>query len=218
MTLSLRQYTILGERNSGTHFLQYAMQFNFPLLRYDRREKHFFGQEANRAVELADPHDTLFLCIVRDPVEWVDSLFKRLHHVPRENKTSIRAFLDNPWYSVDETRNHEEITKDRHLVTGERYKDIFEMRCTKLWYMQKVLPALVPHVYFLRYEDLRDNYETTLLDVAHRFGLPVPAVWRPVTQIKGTFTERFVQKPVLLSEEVQQEVRRRAVESQCRGQ
>jgi len=206
----MKQFTILGERNSGTHFLQYAMQFNFPLLRYDRREKHFFGQEANRATELRDKEETLFLCIVRDPVEWIDSLFKRLHHVPPENAASIRAFLDNPWYSVDETGAL--IEGDIHLVSGKTYRNIFEMRCTKLWYMQEVLPTLVPHVYFVRYEDLRDKYETILLDIATRFALPVPPVWRPVTQIKGTFLERYTKKPVLLSEEVRDEVRRRSIQ------
>lgn len=200
----MKQFTILGERNSGTHFLQYAMLFNFPLLVYDRREKHFFGHDK----EIKDKEDTLFLCIVRDPVEWVDSLFKRLHHVPKEHKQSIRAFLDRPWYSVDETQA--EIMKDRHLVTGQRYRDIFEMRATKLWYMQEVLPTLVPHTMVIQYEDLRDHYEATLAQIAARFALPVPAAWRPVTQIKGTFTERYVKKPVLLSDDIQAEVRRRS--------
>ena len=209
----ISHFTILGERNSGTHFLQYAMQFNFPYLNYDRREKHFFGQDIYRDIELADSEHTLFLCIVRDPVEWVDSLFKRLHHIPNENKVSIRAFIDNPFYSVDELKNYSEIMKDRHLKTGKRYRDIFEMRATKIEYMKNVLPKLVPHCYFIQYEMLRDNYETTLLQMANLLQLPIPPVWKPVTRIKGTFTDRYIKKPILLTEALCEEIRRRNKEA-----
>ena len=31
----------------------------------------------------------LYICLVRDPIEWIDSLFKRLHHIPPQNKKDI---------------------------------------------------------------------------------------------------------------------------------
>ena len=132
----MQAYTILGERNTGTHFLQYAIKFNFDL-EYHKGTKHFFGHsdEADFPPETKD--QTIYFCMVRDPIEWVDSLFKRLHHIPPENKASIDAFMKNEWYSIYEEgdRSGQEIMEDRNMVTKERYANIFEMRKIKHNYL-----------------------------------------------------------------------------------
>jgi hypothetical protein len=38
----INSFAILGERNSGTHFLQYALLFNYEVT-YSQHTRHFFG-------------------------------------------------------------------------------------------------------------------------------------------------------------------------------
>jgi len=52
--------------------------------------------------------------------------------------------------------------EDRNIFTKERYKNIFELRYTKLKYMTEVLPQKVKHCIFIRYEDLLDDFENTI--------------------------------------------------------
>jgi len=115
--MTINYFTILGERNSGTHFLQYAMLRNFQFKKYMKGTKHFFGFDENTCYDEVPLEELLFLCIVRDPIEWLDSFFKRLHFVPKENRQSIKPFLTNEFYSVydDEKRNGQEIMEDRHI-------------------------------------------------------------------------------------------------------
>ena len=202
----MKTYTILGERNSGTHFLQYAISFNFHL-KYEKGVKHFFGHSDF-------PEDTLdttiYFCMVRDPIEWVDSLFKRLHHIPPENKKSIDAFIQNEWYSIYEEgpKNKEEIMEDRNIITKERYKNIFEMRKTKHDYFLKTIKNKVKHVYLLRYEDLLHDYDIILNDIAEKFNLEKKSdTYFRVPKYKGTFNALYEKKPILLSKEIQEYIK-----------
>ena len=208
--MTITQFTIRGERNSGTNFLQYAMLFNFNLNYVMKDKKHFFGHhpEEEYAPDIVD--NTLFLCIVRDPVDWIDSLFKRLHHIPPENKVNIKTFMNNEFYSIYEEGSHrgKEIMEDRNMYTGERYRNIFEMRRTKLKYMSEEIPKHVNYYYHVRYEDLRDNYDTIMSTIAYAFDLKpkMPGVWLSVPKIKGTYDEFYKKKPILLPLKVQEEI------------
>jgi hypothetical protein len=203
----MESYTILGERNSGTHFLQYALKFNFHL-NYEKGVKHFYGHSEF-------PEDTLdktiYFCMVRDPVEWIDSLFKRLHHIPPENKKSIDNFIKNEWYSIYEEgeKNKQEIMEDRHIDTKERYKNIFEMRQVKHNYFLKTIQNKVKHFYIIRYEDLLNNYDTILNDIADRFHLEKKAeIFHRVPKYKGTFNAFYEKKSILLSSEIQEYIKK----------
>ena len=184
----------MSERNSGSHFLKYALLFNFDI-KFVEGNKHWFGHSP-----LMD--NTIYLCMIRDPVDWVDSLFKRLHHIPRENR-DILSFLNNEWYSIYEEgpNKNKEIIEDRNMITKERYKNIFEMRKTKNEYMMN-------NGYVIKYEDLRDNYDDTLNKICDTFHLKRKHdYWVPVPKIKGTYNELYKKKPILLSPEIQQYVR-----------
>ena len=206
----MKDYTILGERNTGTHFLEYAIKFNFDL-KYHKGTKHFFGHsdEADFPPETAD--ETIYFCMVRDPIEWVDSLFKRLHHIPPENKASIDAFMKNEWYSIYEEgdRSGQEIMEDRNMVTKERYANIFEMRKIKHEFFLSKIQEKTKHFYLIQYEDLCNNYETVLNDIAKKFKLIRKTdTWIHVPKIKGTFIALYVKKPILLSEESKEYIKK----------
>ena len=51
---------------------------------------------------------------------------------------------------------------DRNIYTGERYKNIFELRHTKIKWLLEDLPKKVENIIFIRYEDLINDFENTL--------------------------------------------------------
>jgi hypothetical protein len=219
---SPKYFTILGERCSGTHFLQHAIAKNFEI-KYLKGEKHFFGNKEFRDnIDDNEPLDQLSLherqmreidtiavdellvfAIVRDPVEWIDSFYKRKHHVPNINKEPYENFISCEFYSVYEEgiKKGQEIMEDRHWLTKDRYKDLFELRYWKCKYMLEELPNKYIHYYFVKYEDLRDNYIETLDQIHKSVGLLRKTdVYEKVPKYKGTYNALYEKKPILLNE------------------
>lgn len=154
----LKKATIYGERCSGTNYLEKLLITNFNIdIKFDYGWKHFFGFKS-----LEGSDDTLFICIVRDPYEWITSFYEKPHHVPRKLRVSPQHFLNQPFYSIFDKVQGKEIKEDRHIYTKERYKNIFELRYTKLNFIQNDLPKRVKNYILIRYEDLLENFETTM--------------------------------------------------------
>lgn len=63
--------------------------------------KHFFGFHS----EVIDKYqaDTLFICVVRNPYNWIMSFYNQQWHVPYHNGRTIEAFINNEWYSVQKS-------------------------------------------------------------------------------------------------------------------
>ena len=165
----LTSFTVYGERCSGTNFLEKAIEENFYLeLTWDYDFKHWFGNyEFENNVKEAQ---TLFLGIIRNPINWLDSFYKVLHYLPISNKKNIKNFLFNECYSFDETKN-KEINIDKNLLTKKKYKNIFELRYIKNNYLIREIPKKVKNYLLLRYEDLNDNYDLILSFIEKKFNL-----------------------------------------------
>jgi hypothetical protein len=202
----MKYFSILGERCSGTTFVEYALLRNFKLQHRKFQGKHFFGNNDDGLLNM-DPEvdDTLFVYVVRNPIDWIDSFFKRLHHVPPENKRNLYSFINNEFYSIHEEGDliNTEMLKDRNIYTGERYKDIFELRKIKNDYIMNTFSRKVKNLLILKYEDLRDNYENTLDIIKNKYLLET---WNPIyvkiEKYKGTYTALYYKKPILLQDEV----------------
>ena len=165
----LKYFTIYGERCSGTNFLLHALEDNFELdFSCKYAWKHFFGHyEFGMSNE---ENETLFIGIIRHPIDWIDSFYNKMHHVPIENMKNMRSFLFNEFYSLYENSN-KEIMEDRNMITKERYKNIFELRYIKNNYLINEMSKLVKNYLLIRYEDLRDNYEIVLEFIEKKFNL-----------------------------------------------
>ena len=162
----MRYFTIYGERCSGTNFLMHAILSNFNLEYTTKYSwKHFFGNY-NFKSDIKNEDDTLFICIIRNPIEWIDSFYNKLHHIPEENRNSINDFLFNKFYSIYED-TLTEIIEDRHIITKERYKNIFELREVKNNYLINEMKNNVKNYILIRYEDIRDNYDIVLAAVSN---------------------------------------------------
>jgi len=151
------KYTIYGERCSGTNYLENLINLNFNSeITWEFGWKHFFGFN-----DLNNSDDTLFIAIVRDPYNWINSLYREQHHLPTNFK-NIDNFLNDEFYSLDENKNYEEIMADRNIYTNERYKNIFEMRHTKLKFLIDDMPTKVKNYILIRYEDLLNEFNKTM--------------------------------------------------------
>lgn len=224
----IQYFTIFGERCSGTHFLQHAIQSNFHI-QYVKGEKHFFGNKefrdaidrVSQSNELTlfeskmfefdsiDQDELLVFAIVRDPVEWIDSFYKKPHHVPPENRTSYEHFISCEFYSIyeDGLKIKQEIMEDRHWKTKNRYQNIFELRNSKGKYMLEEMPKKYVHYYLIKYEDLRDDYINTLEHIRKRFGLRRKTEqYNQIIKYKGTYNALYEKKKVVLNETQQQHI------------
>jgi hypothetical protein len=132
--------------------------------------KHFFGHYNFRDLALdSDINQTLFIGIIRNPIEWLDSLYKQLHHIPLDNRISPEALLLNEHYSID--NNNNEIIEDRSIITKEKYKNIFELRKVKNDYLIYHLKKKIKKYILIRYKDLKNNYDEVLSYIENTFNL-----------------------------------------------
>ena len=155
------KYVIYGERCSGTNYLQKLIELNFNAqIRYDLGSKHFFGFN-----NLNNTDDTLFICIVRDIHDWMNSFYKKKWHLPKKLK-NINNFLNSPFYSINDNnsgkKDFTEIMEDRNIYTKKRYKNIFQLRHIKNKYLFEDLPHKVTNYILIKYEDLINNFEETM--------------------------------------------------------
>ena len=182
--MSNRKFVILGERCSGTNFLEEALTQNFDITyTSEYGNKHFFCYHNYSTAN----EDTIFIGIIRNPIYWLNSFSKELHHIPLINK-NLPRFLFNEFYSVlDEQKNKLSILnfgnnfnnsteivnpKDLNYLTGKKYKNIFEMRKLKNYYLMNIMPRKVKNYILVNYESLLYNYEATLNDIQTKFALP----------------------------------------------
>ena len=196
----LKYFTIYGERCSGTNFLENAIKENFELnitWKYDF--KHFFGQKDFKNTE--DEDKTMFIGIIRNPVDWIDSFYNRKHHIPSKNRINIDTFLFNEFYSILDNGN--EIIEDRNMITKKRYKNIFECRFIKNNFLIETMPKKVKNYLLIRYEDLYKNYDTVLGYLEHKFGLVRKNKnFIKINSYKGDKEHKFIVKNISLNKAV----------------
>lgn len=154
--------TIYGERCSGTNYLEDILTKNFDVnITWEYGWKHFFGFQSDE--QLRNAKGTLFVCIVKDITSWINSFFRKPYHIPRHIKSNINNFITKEIYSNrDEHCTEKEIMEDRNMFTKNRYKNIFELRHTKLKYMIDELPNKVDHYILIRYEDLINDFDNVM--------------------------------------------------------
>ena len=161
----ITKFTIYGERCSGTNYLQKLIENNFDVnVTWEYGWKHFFGSD-----NLKNSDNTLFIGITKNPYDWLNSFYRDQHHLPPEFK-NIHCYLNNEFYSVDE--NGIELMNDRSMYTKQRYKNIFDMRQSKLTYLIKDMPSLVKNYILITHEELLYDFKNTMNRIRQK-GLPV---------------------------------------------
>jgi len=181
----IKNFTIYGERNSGTNYLETVLTgksrkysrddyaFKIPLV-WHYGFKHFFGHHTEQIKNKGD--HTLFIGIVRNPYDWIMALSRTKHQVPKENH-DIKNFLANEWYSIftnPKKDNHgSERVDDRDFETGLRYKNIFALRSKKFRYLYETMPTIAKNYEFIKYEDLCNDPWSIVTKWSKKYNLPL---------------------------------------------
>lgn len=199
MLSNIKKFTILGERCSGTNFLEETILNNFDLsITWEYNWKHFFGFYDFKKNNNHD--DTLFIGIIREPVSWLYSFFNAPHHLPEINK-SMPNFLLNEFYSIG---NDEKIMYiDLNYITKEKYKNIFEMRKMKNDYLMNIMPKKVKNYILIRYEDLLTNYDGVINNIKNicKLNLKNETIFKVDYYYKNT-EHKFKPKIITFSDEI----------------
>jgi len=174
----ISEFVILGERCSGTNFLEALMLNNFEIKINRSFSKHFFGFENYENYE-----KILFIGIIRHPYTWINSLAKYPYHVHPSLRNNLEKFLTVEFTSGGDGKEFE---NSRNIYTGERYKNIFELRKIKLKFLMEDMPKRAINYILIKYEDLRDNFEETLDKLKNQFTLVTkPKYPIKIEQYKG---------------------------------
>lgn len=182
-----RKVQIFGERCSGTNFLHLLIKTNFRdiILTDEYGFKHLFQKEGLR--KEIEP-DVIYLIIVRNPYDWLRSLYRVPHHAPKHLNLKFSKFLRDPWESyniekwmkldIDKLDNYSE-------YKVEEFKNVIQLRN----YKNKVfLDLLINHknIKLIKYEDLRDDTSNIMDQISSRFDIRKPAVFKNVYTYKST--------------------------------
>jgi hypothetical protein len=177
------KFTILGERCSGTNYLQELLRLNFYNVQTEG-SKHWFK----------NPRPGPTIGIIRNPIDWLYSLYTCLHNIPDENKT-LPAFLLNEYYSV---QNNEIITQDLKV----KYHNIFELRFLKNKFLLEIEK---PDYILISYDELKSNPSEVLLQIKNKFRLQFKGPVVDVNYYVGWGRERgvtFIKRKVDFSPEI----------------
>lgn len=162
LTFPIENYTIFGERHSGTNWLEKIIniRLNLPIVNHfgHNTSKHFITY-LNWKI-LSDSHKTLFICITRNIYDWIHGFYKLPHHVSPHVHDTMEHFLTQEW------RNEE---RDYDYISLKPYKNIFEMRKSKLNFYYNYLPILVDNLIIIRYEDLLVDPENIIQFISNNF-------------------------------------------------
>jgi hypothetical protein len=204
----ITQYKIFGERCTGTNYLEELMKANFDIEKAMLCSKHFFGFN-----DLTNTNHILFMVIVRNPIDWLNSLYKRKHHLPNHLTKSVPKFINSEWYSIYDIPNHEkygeEIIEDRNIYTNERYKNIFELRHIKHKYLIDDLPVMVKNYIIIKYEDLINDFNKIMhnikqkgIKIKDKKTFPINITWNCKNKIKKHVFKLETSKKVITSNRI----------------
>ena len=148
--MTITKFTIFSERNSGSNYLRQLISANLKL-KYtsDYGFKHWWLKDVPDRPEMNDTTDNeikyswkehssevLFIILVRNPFDWLKSMYLRPHHLKKELKfDTFQEFLEIPWI-CEETEKMNPNWTDLRIGKNQTYfieeaSDIFEIRRSK---------------------------------------------------------------------------------------
>ncbi|MCC1491900.1 hypothetical protein J1C49_04690 [Cognatishimia sp. F0-27] len=196
----IRRFHVVGERASGTNYINRLLVKNTPLIPADGLAwKHGFPSM------IAIPSDVCVFCIFRDVRDWVLSMHARPWHCSIAMQAlDFSSFIRAEWETIIDRKRYfpqacqdtligAPLQADRNPATGDRFANIFALRRAKMSASLTYLSRGCS-VYFVRYEALAKDPEAFLRDVKNSLDLTNHEPFRPITRRLGN---RF--KPAIQS-------------------
>ena len=208
----INEYTIYGERHSGTNFMQSSMRSFFPAVSFNERYggKHWLGFCDEEYLRFSNH---LFLCCTRNPYDWILSFYAYPHCIPIRNLQSLEDFMFNEWISYDDPPDYKlpypwsynDLLKARSIDTREilydwnfetlnsgfrRFCNIFELRKVKLRYLFN-LRDIVKSYELIKYEDMLTSRNSIMKKLENKYSLdPIngEAIHVPIDKNKKEYT------------------------------
>lgn len=170
----ISEYVMMGERCSGTKFVNALITSNLRIKSKQLAQKHFypwFNVSQNQKIDefqltysetkrfFQDSDHVLFIFLVRDPYDWLRSFFNHPHHVVNRLKKNFSTFISSGWECYDANMPIQYWGVDNYNPwSGQSFKNILQLRKHKNLNFINV-SSFVKNYLFVRYEDVRDNQE-----------------------------------------------------------
>ena len=199
----ITQVKIIGERVSGTCFIDKLVRNNTPLtINPDFGHKHFFQEIENIKKKKTD--HILFIYITRDIIEWLQSFIQSTYHAsePIRSCKNFSEFIRHEWSCIyDETFGikplnklyKKEMMNERDPVTKKRFKNVMKLRTSKIQH-SLLIEDFVENFVHVRYEDVRDEPELFIETICRMFQIPKNVEFTPIVHVKGRGTIKYVRK------------------------
>ncbi|MFS4583396.1 hypothetical protein [Phaeobacter sp. C3_T13_0] len=165
-------YQVLGERCSGTNFLDQLVRQNFAAAR-PRYEmwKHAFPNL------IAFPSDVLYVVIFRDPYQWLESMYgKPWHSLSSLRDLSFSEFIRAEWQSeidvpawfdlpTNTACKGQPLNQDLHPITGTPFANLLALRRAKAEALLS-LPKRGARVIYTTHAAISENPDEVLARIA----------------------------------------------------
>lgn len=198
-TANITKYFVIGERCSGTNYLNYLIDANTYLRQHRIGHKHFppwyeLGPEGysgnSQYFYFNNCESTLFVIIFRNPYDWLRSFHRTPWHAdPSFKKIPFSEFIRKEWIPSDTDSNVTgEFVKnplcDLDPKTGLYFKNVIALRSAKIRAMLEIKNR-APNVYYVNYEKVRDYPEEVLNEIAELCNIALKKPFTPVLSYKG---------------------------------
>jgi hypothetical protein len=176
----MKNYTIFGERNSGTGYLAKVLNENLNLeFTKDYGYKHWFLRDFhprgrsnsttdNECIKnLDDSSDTLFIFTVRNPEAWVASMYHKPHHIKKPSRPNLLHFISNKYIAAEDKAppDHSKGSKTPWFI-DEQTNDYFIEEADNLINLRNLknkhfykLKDTVKYFHIIRQEELKKDLE-----------------------------------------------------------
>lgn len=172
--MSIKNFTIVGERHTGTNLIEQIVKSTFKIpLTWEFGYKHWMGFKNDI---ISKQRETLFILTTRNPFDWFVAMYNIPHHVNPEICHS-KDFYSKEWSSWYDSPSHgdrynKEILMDKNMHTGQRYKNIFELRKVKTDYIAQ-FKSINEMSILCRYEDIVGDYDKTISNISKLADIPL---------------------------------------------
>lgn len=200
----MRQVCVIGERVSGTCYLQSLLAENTNLrLVSPYGHKHFY-QDTDKIRKDSRASDILFIFISRDLIDWLHSFKNNTFHAdkPIRNCQDMSAFLRMQWKCIHDATSGtpessalfgKEMMCERNPEDGKPFGDVVQMRNSKMKHFMSI-GQIVDNFVHVRYEDVRDNPRKFLQRLEQDYGITLSPVFKTVDTVRGKGRVLYVRK------------------------
>lgn len=173
----ITKFTIIGERCSGTNYLEALITTNFGLTFTKQFGwKHWMPWNTpNDSI-----NDTLVVGIDREFYEWVNSLYMNPHHLHPACCKTPQALLTSEIVSHNPTaRGNTKFinttTREKTIVNigneVERWDNVYDMHKAKSNYVRTKAKSQFPNYLYVSYEYLTDHWDDVMRQISNEFSI-----------------------------------------------